>query len=205
MRNAAAMRSYAAIRPFPGEVECGDAAACWREDGFLLAAIVDGLGHGPEASLAARAYMSVVEAMRGAAPLARLLEADRVMRATRGAAGAVARIDLARRDLVFAGVGNIRAGVVGNCAKLLEGAPGIVGSGLKNPREVALNFAPGDLLALWTDGLARVDLGLWAKPDARRSAEEVARKMLAAFGRAIDDCAVLCVLLAPSEDGGPTP
>jgi serine/threonine protein phosphatase PrpC len=194
------MRSYAAIRPFPGQVECGDAAASWQENAYIFAAIADGLGHGPEASLASRAFFSVVQAMRGAELELRFREADQAMRGTRGAAAAMVRIDAHSGQLVFAGIGNIRGGLVGSRVRLLEGAPGIVGNGLRSVNPIPLPFSSGDLLALWTDGLDRVDLGIVRDPALRECSEKAARALLAAFGRSTDDCAVLCVRLETADD-----
>jgi len=50
-----------ASRPLPGEVVCGDRHLIKPTTDGVLAAVVDGLGHGDEATAAAKTAIAVLE------------------------------------------------------------------------------------------------------------------------------------------------
>jgi serine phosphatase RsbU (regulator of sigma subunit) len=144
----------AASRPYPGETANGDAwAAQWTGDCCRIA-LVDGLGHGPAAAAAADLALVTLAAQPDSAPLETLAACHGVLAGTRGAAMAVARIDLTTRRLVYAGVGNIEARLlIGAAAQRPISYRGIVGVTL--PRVQAFEFALDDdwLLLMHSDGL----------------------------------------------------
>ncbi|MEV7003599.1 ATP-binding SpoIIE family protein phosphatase [Streptomyces sp. NPDC093982] len=87
----------------------GDAWACVRTSDHVTLMMADGLGHGP---LAARASTAAVEAVRTAPhlpPADLLRRMHGALRDTRGAAAAVAQLDVTAGRLYFAGVGNVGA------------------------------------------------------------------------------------------------
>jgi hypothetical protein len=93
--------------PAPGETECGDA---WSEEqgpGNATVLVVDGLGHGPDAAVAAREAVRIFGESSGALPVPRVEALNAALRATRGAAIGVAHIDAARKLVRFSGLGNI--------------------------------------------------------------------------------------------------
>ena len=94
--------------PAAGEGQCGDAWAFVQRAGRASVLVVDGLGHGPEAETAAQACLALFDAPFEA-PSATLARAHAGMRATRGAAAAVAQLDLDARTVTFCGAGNIAA------------------------------------------------------------------------------------------------
>ena len=94
--------------PAAGETQCGDAWAFVQRGGLASVLVVDGLGHGPEAETAARACLALFDAPFDA-PRETLARAHAGMRVTRGAAAAVARLDLDARAVTFCGAGNIAA------------------------------------------------------------------------------------------------
>jgi anti-sigma regulatory factor (Ser/Thr protein kinase) len=109
----------------PGEQESGDAWAVLEDAGGLTVAIVDGLGHGPDAAKAAAVGLhTIAEAGPAEAgdPVALLSQLNRQLAGGRGAVAGVAR--LAGGRLTYSGVGNIGARL---------GAPGTAGpSGLSS-------------------------------------------------------------------------
>jgi anti-sigma regulatory factor (Ser/Thr protein kinase) len=140
--------------PYPGLTVCGDAWDAHVDGDRVTVVACDGLGHGDGAAAAAAA---VVAAFREApdAPLAAILErADRAARATRGAAATIARIDLARRELVVAGVGNVAVWLVGDAARQLVTQHGTLGLAAPRAiREERREFPPGALVVLCSDGI----------------------------------------------------
>lgn len=141
--------------PLHGEGESGDRWAV-AADGGLLALVVDGLGHGPEA---ARASLAAVAAFRErpVADVERLVrQAHEAMVGTRGGALGVCAVDPGRGELVFAGVGNVLGRLVldGRSRSVL-GQPGTLGGHGRLPRSrpVRHPWKRGAVLALATDGL----------------------------------------------------
>lgn len=179
--------------PMRGEVACGDAgahASCGRWERLCL---VDGLGHGPLAAIAAAAAVAAFHAAPESATPADIVGlCHAAMRITRGAVMAVAAIDLAGGRFVFAGVGNI-AGVIhsGPASHHLLSVDGIVGHNVRKVLMVERGWSPGDTLVLATDGLS----GRWdmtAYPGLlKRHALLVASVLFRDFARPTDDATVL--------------
>jgi anti-sigma regulatory factor (Ser/Thr protein kinase) len=92
-----------------GETQCGDAWSLVQRDGQAAVLMVDGLGHGPEAERAALACVAAFEAAAFDAPEVSLARAHAAMRSTRGAAAAIAQLDIDADTVAFCGVGNIAA------------------------------------------------------------------------------------------------
>ncbi len=142
--------------PLPGETECGDGWDVRSTASIVRLLVVDGLGHGP---IAARAAGIAVEAFAGTdrlpGPEAVLHTLHAALRSTRGAAVAVAELDLVSRVLRFCGVGNIGA--------ILESGPqrargllshnGIAGHEARRIQEFSLPWPGRGLLIVHSDGI----------------------------------------------------
>lgn len=110
--------------PYPGETVCGDAWGVEGDQHGLTITVADGLGHGPDAHVAAAAAIAAVQRRAGRMPGALLQYAHDALRITRGAAVAITRLDLARKQLTFSGVGNIAAALNGVARPVLVGGQG---------------------------------------------------------------------------------
>lgn len=141
--------------PYAGAEFSGDAWACVRTGDRVTLVLADGLGHGPQA---ARASSAAVEALRLAphlSPADLLRRLNSALRGTRGAAVAVAQLDVASRRLYFAGVGNAGARLRhGDSWRGLVSRPGIVGTHLPThlPQQQE-TWTDDCLLVLHSDGL----------------------------------------------------
>ena len=143
--------------PLASEQVSGDAWNVVCEGHELSLMVADGLGHGPLAARASELACALLEeSTPGLSPLPTpFIElAHGALHGTRGAAMAVAHIDSARRELRFAGVGNIAA-----CAfdahqrRHLLSHNGIVGSNLRKVQEFRYPWQPGTTLIMHSDGL----------------------------------------------------
>jgi len=182
-------------RSLNGGDKCGDAFAWWRDRDCWTIVLVDGLGHGPEAALAADAALLHAEESAFLSPRRMIETIDDGIRGSRGAAIGVAQIDAARRTLSWFGVGNVRAALFGEKTQRFEGTPGIVGTGCRTPLVEVLPFADGDLLVLWTDG-SRSNLTLdQASKRLKGDPEALARRLVDRFSTGRDDAGVVCCLL----------
>nr|MBV0880419.1 SpoIIE family protein phosphatase [Noviherbaspirillum sp. L7-7A] len=141
--------------PLPSEHACGDAWGSACRNAELLLMVADGLGHGPEAARASQAAVALVDAQASFAPEALVQDAHAALRGTRGAALAVACLNLAEGTLRFAGIGNISVSVhAASTSRHLVSHNGIVGSNMRKVQEFQMDFGDDDILIMHSDGLA---------------------------------------------------
>ena len=178
--------------PMPGEETCGDA---WEEEpriGGTTLLVADGLGHGPGAAEAAKEAVKAFRALRGRPPAERLETIHAALRSTRGAAVAVADVDLETRVVRFAGLGNISARLVGEGrVRHLVSHNGTAGHAARRIDEFTYPWAARDLLVMHSDGLA-TQRDLDAYPGLlERHPSLVAAVLYRDFTRGRDDVAVV--------------
>ncbi|MBV9506435.1 MAG: SpoIIE family protein phosphatase [Acidobacteriia bacterium] len=139
----------------PGEEASGDAWAAYQTPEFLNVLVVDGLGHGLGAARSAQAAIEAFRASPEEEPASLMQSLHQALRATRGAAAAVARIDAAANQLRFAGVGNISGTVYSSGgSRQMVSLPGIVGSRITSVREFTFPWSADATLLLYSDGLS---------------------------------------------------
>lgn len=142
--------------PKHGETECGDAWSVLDFGKRQLICIVDGLGHGPLAAVAAQRAVSVFSASGpDEAPTDIVMRAHEELRSTRGAVMAVLALDRTAGTADFCGVGNIAATVFkGDEARHLLSVDGTVGYQLKTVLKRGATWGAGAVAVLYTDGLS---------------------------------------------------
>lgn len=97
--------------PKPGEEVCGDACTVADTPAGRTAMVVDGLGHGPDAAIAAMEALRLFHRHQHL-PVPQILEYLHAgLRPTRGAAVAIARYDAQRSTVVYGGIGNIAGSI----------------------------------------------------------------------------------------------
>jgi anti-sigma regulatory factor (Ser/Thr protein kinase) len=140
--------------PKPGEVACGDAWAVEWRGGHCIILVADGLGHGADAAAAAMAAVNALRTHPQLAPGELIEFAHGALRSTRGAALAVADIDLAR-EVRYAGIGNIAGAALapGGNRHMVSHA-GIVGHEARKIQEFVYPWWEDSLLVMHSDGLA---------------------------------------------------
>ena len=181
----------AVVLPFPGCPESGDAWSSRDSEGRIEFLMVDGLGHGPAAADAARA--PVEEFHRNARKGPELLSSIHdALRTTRGAAAALAEIDVARGEVAFTGVGNIAAIVLdADRHKHMVSMNGIVGHRMDRIREFRYPWSAGSTLVLHSDGL-RTRWSLTDYPGlSAKSASLIAAVLMRDASRGNDDASVV--------------
>ncbi|MFD9445572.1 SpoIIE family protein phosphatase [Streptomyces sp. NPDC060006] len=133
----------------------GDAWAHVRSGARLSVLLADGLGHGAEAARASTAAVTELHRAAHLPPPEILRHLHLALRDTRGAAVAIAQVDLDDGHLRFAGVGNVGARLhAAGSWKPLVSRPGIVGACF--PATVPVQHLPwqqDSLLILYSDGL----------------------------------------------------
>ncbi|MFE9538719.1 SpoIIE family protein phosphatase [Streptomyces sp. NPDC006691] len=120
----------------------------------LLVLSCDGLGHGPQAALAAQAAVQAFRTATGRTPEKVMEDVHRALRGTRGAAVAIARLEPDGR-LLFCGIGNITAALVTTAARTtLMSHPGIVGHQMRQLRTYEAQLPSAGVLVMHSDGLS---------------------------------------------------
>lgn len=142
--------------PMPGEEACGDGWATDVHPDRSVVTVVDGLGHGPDAAEAARLAIRAFHANAAQSPTRIIERMHDATRSSRGAAVAVAEIDMRTGTIRYAGVGNISAAVVsGPETKNLVSHSGTVGHQLHKLQEFVYPWPAGALLVMHSDGITQ--------------------------------------------------
>lgn len=182
-----------AARALPGEAESADGHSVRARGDRALLAVVDGLGHGAEAARAAKTALAVVEEHPDEDLAALVERCHAALAGTRGAVLTLVRLDRAKRELSWVGVGDVEAvlhPVDGRRRESIMLRGGVVGDRLPPLRVSSHRLTAGDTLVMCTDGIARRALEqrvLWGEPGA------LAAKILAEHARPTDDALVLVV------------
>jgi anti-sigma regulatory factor (Ser/Thr protein kinase) len=177
-----------------GEQFSGDGWSYCATPTGMAVFLADGLGHGPLAESAAREAIRAFE-KASFRPPAELLELiHQATRSTRGAAVAVACIDVRERLVRFAGIGNIAGTLIsGNEVRHMVSMNGIVGHQVRVFREFTYPWREGDLMVLHSDGLS-THWDLRSYPGlAQKTCALIAGVLYRDFGRVRDDATSVVV------------
>jgi anti-sigma regulatory factor (Ser/Thr protein kinase) len=140
--------------PMPGEDVCGDAwgISVGAEETTVL--VADGLGHGPDAAEAAVEAVRLFHRFNGHRAPTLLEYIHGGLRATRGAAVSIARLQLAAGKVIYSGVGNV-AGVIASGRELrrMVSMPGTAGHVARKIQAFEYPVTSG-LVILHSDGIA---------------------------------------------------
>jgi phosphoserine phosphatase RsbX len=188
---------YAATRPFDGALVSGDLEVVVYYPGGALVAVIDGLGHGPEAAQAAGVAAAVLR-QRAAEPVADLMGlCHEALRPTRGAVISLASFNAATSTVTWLGVGNVAGLLLRHAPRELPARedlllrPGVVGYRIPRLRPARHSVRRGDLVVLASDGIkTNFNRGL----ATGRPIDAIATGILHHYGRANDDALVLVVL-----------
>jgi serine phosphatase RsbU (regulator of sigma subunit) len=182
----------AAWSPMPGELETGDAHLVRDEDESVLLAVIDGLGHGPDAARAARGARDAISENAQGEVAGVVARVHAALRGTRGVAMSLARLDARGDRLSWVGVGNVEACLFTATTppkrEALGTRGGVVGYSLPTMASRTLPLARGDTVIMATDGVRG-----WSAAGlvAHRAPREAAEQLHGRFARANDDSLVL--------------
>lgn len=186
----------AVLAPYPGEMACGDAWACAPGASGVTLLLADGSGHGIEAEKAARLAVSVFQQHSSDACEELLGRLHRALMPTRGAAVAVARIDVAASLIRYGGVGNISGTLIaaGRLSRMVS-HNGTAGHVAPRMREFTYPFTGSPLVILHSDGITpRWDLSVYPGLAAQHPSM-IAGVLLRDFRRVRDDASVVAARL----------
>jgi anti-sigma regulatory factor (Ser/Thr protein kinase) len=185
--------------PFPGEVISGDDATCIPSDSGFLAAVCDGLGHGPEARQASNRVVDLVRHNAHRALDDILVEVNGGLEKTRGGVLGIVRFVQEQRLLQCILAGDVRAQLYHfRDTHFFTSTPMIVGDADMPRRKIRIEETtvnPGTVLAMFTDGL-ETKTSLKGELDVlRRPAIVIAQELIARHSRGTDDALVFVARL----------
>ncbi len=180
-----------------GESVSGDGWAVEQHANRCLIMVSDGLGHGQLAAEASWEAGRILHAYRSYA-LAEILHVmHAALRKTRGAAVAIADIDMHQPHVVFAGVGNIAGQIImAEKTRHLIASNGIVGHHLGRIQAMTYPWTVDALLVLCSDGVfSRWDLHAYPGLQDRHPSV-VAGVLCRDFTRGSDDVTIVVAKIA---------
>jgi len=181
------------IRPCLGEELSGDAVVVRQLEEGLFVAIVDVLGHGPEAHELTHvidAYLARYGSSDVTGVMTRLHDH---LRGTRGAAVGLCAVAAATGRVDYAGIGNTAMRQFGKEETRLVSQDGVLGQNMRTPRPQTLQLELGDLIVLYTDGVSDRFTSDDYPGVLRHAAKEVAQNIVQRFGKVHDDAACIAV------------
>ncbi len=180
-----------AKRALHNDIHNGDQCDYWNFNGKTILCMVDGLGHGKFAEIAAKAAITYVSSNLNKTIQELFQECNKALINTRGVAMGIAIINEKNNNLQYAGVGNIRAKLISDKNRSLTCGYGIVGAGYKKLIVENHEIKSGDTLILYTDGLKEITGTPTYEDSIFNDDEKLATKILQDWSKGIDDCAVL--------------
>jgi anti-sigma regulatory factor (Ser/Thr protein kinase) len=188
--------------PIEGETACGDGWCVVQQADRAMVLLVDGLGHGPNAAQAADVAIERFREVADRRPAEAVAALHEALRATRGAALAVAEVTRAGAgaSVTFCAVGNTVSAIVGmNKSRSLASMNGTAGLNVGKLQEFSQQWDPGAMMIMHTDGLTtrwRIE----NQPSLlARDPAIVAAVLHRDYQRPRDDSTVLAVSLRPRE------
>lgn len=183
------------------ESESGDLHVVVPFQAGALVALIDGLGHGPEAAEAAQAAVALLEERAGDPVLSLVERCHQGLRKTRGVAMSLASFNARDSSMTWTGIGNVdsvllRGGLQGRAATAILLRGGVVGYHLPPLRADTVPVSPGDILIMATDGIRG---GFTDGLCVDGHPGDIAESVLARFSKGSDDAHVVVArYLGPS-------
>ncbi len=183
-----------ATRALPGQTFCGDLHLVKPLGDRVLLAAVDGLGHGEEATVAAKLAVSTLDLYASEPVVSLFQRCHAALKKTRGVVMTLASLEPRARTLTWLGVGNVEGQLLRTDAGSGPGTHrailrnGLVGFVLPELRAETVPIAPGDQIVFVTDGIAA---GFAAAAQAGLSPQQMADSILERHFKGTDDALVL--------------
>jgi anti-sigma regulatory factor (Ser/Thr protein kinase) len=180
-------------RPCGGELVSGDTAVIVQLGNEVACAVVDVLGHGPDAHELAIHIESFLKEKLSTDPIATLYLLHSELRGTRGAVAGVAVFDPVTGKARFAGCGNVVARRMGSQEVRLNSAEGTLGQSIRTPSEQTVILQKRDVFLMYTDGV-KSRFGINDYPNIHyEHASTIAKTVVDKFSRSYDDATCLAV------------
>jgi phosphoserine phosphatase RsbX len=194
LKKAKLMDWSVAARPMAGQKVSGDLHVVKFLEHLILLAAIDGVGHGDEATAAARAAVEILEKHAADSLITLVNRCHEALKQTRGVVLTIAKLNTEENTLTWLGVGNVEGRLLRADAHashpresvLLRG--GMVGYQLPALYASVIPIARGDLLVFATDG---IDPIFDAGTNLNETPAQIAEKIMSRHFKGNDDALVL--------------
>lgn len=190
--------SYGVVNiPMKGERANGDSFFVSRRGSRSLFAVVDGLGHGHAAEVAAHEALDVLRKNADEPPAELLGIAHDALRGTRGGAMSVVEVNEDKGSVQFAGVGNVNVVLMqGTTNRSIVPQNGTLGAVMpRNVQQFSYPYDPATVLLMFSDGIgSRCSLAGYPGL-ALRHPQLIAGVLYRDFTRRRDDATILAARL----------
>jgi serine phosphatase RsbU (regulator of sigma subunit) len=181
------------IRPCMGERVSGDAVVIRPLEYGLFAAIIDVLGHGPDAHQLTHTIEAFLDRHATADVSSLITRLHQRLKGTRGAAVGLCAIDSTAGIVSYVGIGNTSIRRFGESETRLVSSDGVLGQNMRTPLLQSLKLESGNLIMLYTDGVSDRFTTAEYPGVLRHAPKDVVRIILDRFGKDHDDSACIAV------------
>lgn len=177
-----------------GQKESGDQHWVKVCPSQALVAVLDGVGHGTEAALAAQNALATLQQFAGESLIALLQHCHERLRSTRGVVMSLASFRAQDDTMTWLGVGNVEGVMLHRQFHVLPGQeslflrPGVLGGHLPRLSASVVQVFPGDILIFATDGIRA---GFADYTNFNDPPQRIADRILTQYGQETDDALVL--------------
>jgi len=180
-------------RPCLGERVSGDTVVIENRDDILFLAIVDALGHGPQANAVANQAERFLQNNWSCDVLDTMHRLHSELKGTIGAGAGLCVVDRLSREMCYTGVGNTVLRTFGSQATRLISTDGIIGSRFRTPAVQVVPLNESGVILLYTDGVSdHFDVEQYPQI-IYNSASAISHKIVARFGKPYDDATCLAM------------
>ena len=176
-----------------GERVSGDAVVIRPLEHGLFCAIVDVLGHGPEAHDLTHVIEGFLERHATNEVSGLMTRIHQRLKGTRGAAVGLCAVDSATGSIDYVGIGNTTIRRFGASETRLVSRDGVLGQNMRTPLLQSLDLESGDLLLLCTDGISERFTPAEYPGLLHHAPKDVVRIVLERFGKGHDDAACIAI------------
>jgi serine phosphatase RsbU (regulator of sigma subunit) len=176
-----------------GERVSGDAVVIRPLENGLFAAIIDVLGHGPQAHELTPVIHSFLERHATADVSSLITRLHQRLKGTRGAAVGLCALDSVTGSIAYVGIGNTCMRRFGESETRLVSQDGVLGQNMRTPLLQTLKLESGDLVLLYTDGVSDRFTTAEYPGVLRHAPKGVVRTVLDRFGKDHDDSACIAI------------
>jgi serine phosphatase RsbU (regulator of sigma subunit) len=181
------------IRPCMGERLSGDAVFFQPLEHGLFAAIIDVLGHGPDAHELTHVIHAFLKRHATSDVVSLMTRLHQRLNGTRGAAVGLCAIDSAAGTIEYVGIGNTSLRRFGESETCLVSKDGVVGQNMRTPLLQSLNLESGDVIVLYTDGVSDRFTAAEYPSVLHHAPKDAVRVILDRFGKDHDDSACIAI------------
>jgi serine phosphatase RsbU (regulator of sigma subunit) len=193
-----------AAQALPGQTVSGDQYLIKPYPSGILFAAVDGLGHGDEATAAARSAVATLANHAHESVIFLAHRCNEALVKTRGVVMTLASLNLAKNTITWLGIGNVEGLLIRadprSASKretvLLRG--GVVGYQVPTLQSEVIPMRAGDLLVFATDGIRS---GFAEGLSVNDSPKQIADRIMAKYFKGTDDALAMVVRYRGGKNG----